>query len=710
MIYIKFMLLLIVCILAVQYKYNQYGGAEWDDDFVNNPSVQRQFLQNISNLSDKFVEFHPCMSPITKNDININIDIDNYTYKQPLNDDITVNTVNDLLDEMINLHRKFIKKNTSNTTFWDYISYSLQSPVQDNKERTEIHTYINNISQYYLIKPNYASYRKYDIQGHILMVNKLVGERLKYKDYILQCESLLSDKLIFYTILYNQGKYKNFPEALSHVQENTIIALRNYIVNNMIYVNKELKELKDIASKININTDPIEVRKTVYNIMSRAVGSEFIKDLNVLIVLMHVSKNIATFENVKNTNTNTEYNIKEISSLANVIATIDAEKDTLRYLNVSTDEKIGKAIAAGLQIKYIPFLKSYCNPGSSITSSNIGVYRSFDLLSQAVLACNNNSRCKGFTYNKNKKKYILKNRIRGQTENKNYDCYVKNDKSKTRTVTGNAQGAMLQTVKTDGVSTPQTVTGNAQGAMLQTVKTDGVSTPQTVIGNAQGAMLQTGKTDGVSTPQTVIGNAQGAMLQTVEETDGASTPPPTVSSTASTSSSESESEEESRACTSKPRKNIYEQYNWLISSANCNINAKTWIEKKIKSYNLVIRKLEKTKSEYTNSIKKLIEEKKYLKKLSSRTKTAPLNTVDLQNITFVASDICTDKPLTTNIKKQYKWLKSKSNCRIDEKPWVREEIKNRKKNIKKLEKDKSALKLRIEKLIKYKKFLKDNKI
>jgi len=52
---------------------------------------------------------------------------------------------------------------------------------------------------------------------------------------------------------------------------------------------------------------------------------------------------------------------------------------------------------------YRSFPESYCAPGSSIKTSNIEGYRKFNSRRQAEIACNNNSTCKGFTYNKNKK-------------------------------------------------------------------------------------------------------------------------------------------------------------------------------------------------------------------------------------------------------------------------------------------------------------------
>jgi len=52
---------------------------------------------------------------------------------------------------------------------------------------------------------------------------------------------------------------------------------------------------------------------------------------------------------------------------------------------------------------------SYCRPGYSIKKSNIGDNQSISL-PQAEIACGKNPKCKGFTYNKNTKKYILKRR------------------------------------------------------------------------------------------------------------------------------------------------------------------------------------------------------------------------------------------------------------------------------------------------------------
>jgi hypothetical protein len=74
---------------------------------------------------------------------------------------------------------------------------------------------------------------------------------------------------------------------------------------------------------------------------------------------------------------------------------------------------------------YKSYAKEYCLPSSNVKNSNIGRYKAYDNIKAVKKACDENNDCVGFTHNKDKNKFILKNKIDGAYGPKkgNFDCY-----------------------------------------------------------------------------------------------------------------------------------------------------------------------------------------------------------------------------------------------------------------------------------------------
>ena len=75
--------------------------------------------------------------------------------------------------------------------------------------------------------------------------------------------------------------------------------------------------------------------------------------------------------------------------------------------------------------KYAEIDGYYCYPGSFTKSSNIDGYKVFKDRESAQKDCDVRHNCRGFTYRKRDKKYILKKKITGKVKNGGYICYKK---------------------------------------------------------------------------------------------------------------------------------------------------------------------------------------------------------------------------------------------------------------------------------------------
>jgi hypothetical protein len=77
---------------------------------------------------------------------------------------------------------------------------------------------------------------------------------------------------------------------------------------------------------------------------------------------------------------------------------------------------------------YVHTKGAYCKPGSFVSSSNIGAYKTGNI-NNAKAACDADPNCRGYTMRRSKTQYLLKNTVSGTISASGYECYAKQDLS-----------------------------------------------------------------------------------------------------------------------------------------------------------------------------------------------------------------------------------------------------------------------------------------